>query len=59
MMQKLHKCPFNLNEFEREWTKNFTFMLGLKIGSLVLSLIGLYPMGTQELSLTQFRSLSH
>ena len=43
MMQKLHKCP-SLNEFEREWAKNLTFMFGLKMGSLVLSLIGLYPM---------------
>jgi hypothetical protein len=44
MMQKLQKCPSSLNEFERELAKNLTFMLGLKMGGLVLSLIGLYQM---------------
>jgi hypothetical protein len=44
MMQKLLKFPSSLNEFEREWAKNLTFMVGLKMSSLVFSLIRLYPM---------------
>jgi hypothetical protein len=40
----MQKCLSSLNEFEREWAKNLTLKHGLKMGGLVLSLIGLYQM---------------
>ena len=43
MIHKLHKCPSSLNEFERVGQK-LNFYAWAQMGSLVLSLIGLYPM---------------